>query len=857
MKKILKNNTEIILFLVLIIGATIATIINIHNMVGLNYTFNTIFFLLILYLYGKTEAYTLLILINLVALFFFDSSFICMLYVFEIFFIGYMKSKKQNWNLVLIDIMFWAIITITLCLLTRIFNNSYENGLSLYYIFNIAINGIINVLIVELILTYIPFERINKKNIYYKTYINMNTLLFHISIGCILFILVLNVTMNSVYRVKDIHINAKKSLISTSHKVEDKLESFTDDDIRKLKLSGTLQIGQIKKTLTNISNLEGVRLSILNIDSEVIVSNKENVVALEKYNWKQGKEVHEVEDGIWEIVPVIKSNSAYTLRWYNSHYVYEHIIEDLGLVIVAEYPVINEVGAIVMDFNNQISFMLIMGVSVFLLALIINKLFLKTMTTLADITTDIPFKLNVSEDISWPKSRMAESKLLIDNFKVMTKKLEESHKSLEKLAYYDLLTGLLNRTSFKNHLESVYKNIENQKLAVIFIDINGFKQINDTLGHNQGDNLLKLIASRLGKLEEEGQKIFRLGGDEFVVVAIKNSIDEINETSKNILEAFKEEFILAESKYKIGASIGVSIYPDNTNDIESLTKNADIAMYKSKRSGGDKPYFYTDEIEEKFIERIELEEQLKVAIENEEFYLVYQPKINLQDNKISGAEVLIRWNKEGERVTPQQFISVAEEARLITKIDEWVIKNAFKNMATWKKQFGVNIPLAINISAKNLENDRICEVIDRALMENEIDAECIKLEITESVLIKNIDVARTIIQKLKARGLKISIDDFGYGYSSLNQLINLQVDEVKIDRSFIVELDKNKTKESVVKLIIELVHTLNMNAVAEGVETKEELECIKYLGCDEVQGYVYSKPLNDDKFIDYIINNSK
>lgn len=485
------------------------------------------------------------------------------------------------------------------------------------------------------------------------------------------------------------------------------------------------------------------------------------------------------------------------------------------------------------------------------------------------------------ESINWPKTFIKELKIVIDNFKDMSinlkgmfqevhtinQKLEiqardliKSEEELYQFAYYDPLTKLPNRLHFQKFLAEFIKKSDRNKdmFAILFLDLNRFKQVNDTLGHEAGDKLLQIISNRIKSLEHDDMKVFRLGGDEFVAIinGITN-VNDISDTTNQILQIIKAPIELKDNTLYIGASIGISIFPDDGEDIGTLVKNADMAMYSSKEEGGQQARFFKKRMEESFTEKMLLDHGLHEALQDNQFELYYQPKINSSTGKISGMEALIRWNhpKFGT-ISPATFIPLAEDLGLIVDIDRWCINQACKQLKFWQDKGYAKVPVAVNLSAKNFHQTDLIKTLTDILEKTGLEPQYLNLEITESIFIREIDHVIEKIKQIHRLGISISIDDFGIGYSSLNHLLNLPIQEIKLDQFFVRDINQNKRKEAIVKTIVLMAHELNLNVVAEGVETIEELDTLRQFQCNEFQGYFFSKPLTADKLIHYIKQHS-
>ncbi|AEV68018.1 EAL domain-containing protein [Acetivibrio clariflavus] len=425
--------------------------------------------------------------------------------------------------------------------------------------------------------------------------------------------------------------------------------------------------------------------------------------------------------------------------------------------------------------------------------------------------------------------------------------LKKNEKKIYDMKYFDRITGLPNKMLFFDKLKTALAAAESSdtKLAVIVIDLDNFKTINDTLGHDFGDKVLLQVAEKIKGLLRESDTVARLGGDEFVILqpGIKD-ITDVTKVAERILENFRNPWFLEGREYYITASLGISLYPTDGQDEKVLVRNADIAMSKVKETGKNNYELFMESMKRKIIDKLDLESDLRHAIEKEEFVLFYQPQIALATGEIIGVEALIRWEREGVGlVQPMEFIPAAEESSLIIPLGEWVLKTACKQNVKWIKSGIKPVLMAVNLSSKQFQQRNLVEMIERILDETGMDPTLLELEITESTAMQDIDFTIKVLKKLKEKGIRISLDDFGTGYSSLNYLKMLPIDSLKIDKSFVHDLTNSPSEETIAKSVISLAHKLNLLVVAEGVETKAQLELLKNHMCDKVQGYLLSKPV--------------
>jgi diguanylate cyclase (GGDEF)-like protein len=427
--------------------------------------------------------------------------------------------------------------------------------------------------------------------------------------------------------------------------------------------------------------------------------------------------------------------------------------------------------------------------------------------------------------------------------------VEQRTAQLNYLASHDSLTDLPNRILFEDRLfRALVSAQENQRTATLFISLNRFKEARNTLGHSLGDELLQEVAKRLKNCSRKDAIIARLEGDEFALLLAKIGIENVVEITNNIFEALKLPFVVEEHEIFITASIGISLSPDDGKDTKTLLKNAGAALFRAKEQGGNSCQFYTADMHSKGLKRLALENSLRRAIERSEFEVYYQPKIDTDTRKIVGMEALVRWHHpELGLVSPMEFIPLAEDTGLIVPISEWVLRAACVQSNSWQNE-GFALHLAVNLSARHFQQQNLAETIIGIVKETGFDPYRLNLEITESSIMKNAESAVKTLGELKKAGIKISIDDFGTGYSSLGYLKRLPIDVLKIDRSFIRDVTTDPDDTALVMAIIMLAHNLRLKVVAEGVETEEQLDFLHRLGCDEWQGFLYSKPVSAETF---------
>jgi len=427
--------------------------------------------------------------------------------------------------------------------------------------------------------------------------------------------------------------------------------------------------------------------------------------------------------------------------------------------------------------------------------------------------------------------------------------LERQNKDeiIHQQAFHDALTDLPNRVLFTERLDQALTEARRNQdhLAVMFMDLDKFKTINDTLGHSIGDELLKEVATRLQNCLRGGDTVARWGGDEFtLLLASIRTIEDATGTAQRILDAFKEVVKIDRHEIYVNASIGIACFPDDGQEAEILLQNADVALYQCKEQGRGIFRVYNVGMNSKATELFALQNNLRHALKRNEFLLYYQPQINLQTGKITGLEALIRWqHPEQGLVSPATFIPLAEESDLIIHIGRWVLEVACQQVVEWQQIIGVPLTISVNLSARQFYDPTLVETVSQILRQTKLDPRHLELEITETITIKNISLAQSVLRELQAMGIQIAMDDFGTGFSSLNYLTQLPLDTLKIDQSFIKRLTADARELEVINAVLALGRGLNLSVVAEGVDTPEQLDLLRSLNCETVQGYLISRPL--------------
>lgn len=439
--------------------------------------------------------------------------------------------------------------------------------------------------------------------------------------------------------------------------------------------------------------------------------------------------------------------------------------------------------------------------------------------------------------------------------KDITKQVEYE-KQIYKLAYYDFLTNLPNRKYFQQEVESFIESssLNNEKFAVLFLDLDNFKWVNDSLGHNFGDKVLVEVAKRINNIISKNSLFARLGGDEFILLTPYTELETVSQLAVNIIDTVREQIVIDSMELNVGWSIGISLFPDHGIKYDTLLKNSDMAMYEAKEKGRNNFQYFNEMLNVLAKRRLMFDTRLRNAVEKKMFTLVYQPKSNFDRKDILGFEALIRWNDSKLGViNPDEFIPIAEQSGYMYKIGLWVLETAFNDLNIIQKRYNTTqFHMAINISGKQLEDTRFLNDLKVLIDKTKVPISSLEFEITETALINNIENVIPILNELKNIGITLSIDDFGTGYSSLSYLKKMPIDILKIDKEFITELNDNCDDNVIVEAIIALAKSLKLSTIAEGVETIEQSNILKNMECNLLQGYLYSRPLTLDLLFSFI-----
>ena len=645
---------------------------------------------------------------------------------------------------------------------------------------------------------------------------------------------------------KDSIIQINPSKISPE-KQPDGLFSYDKavDIFKKVYKEGVIRFEWLHTKIDGSDLFVEVTLTKFNIDDHELlhvhwkdISDKKEIEYQLEYSRRRFAEVSKISsDWIWEV----DQNGIYT-------YVGSRVKDFLG------YESNELIGKAAFEFIKKEE------------ALIVKKTFLEY------ISQKLPFKdlknTNISKNGNEVTLQTSGAPIFdkygeFIGYRGMDKDITEKvqyEKLIQQLAYYDFLTKLPNQKLFQEEVESYIKSshFHNKKFAILFLDLDNFKWVNDSLGHQFGDKVLVEVGNRINRIISQDSIFARLGGDEFVLLTPYSDLLAVSQLAVEIIETVKDSIFIDNMELNVSWSIGISLFPDNAIEYDTLLKSSDIAMYEAKESGRNNFKYFNEKMNTVAKRRLEFDRRLRYAVEKKEFTLMYQPKGNFETKEILGFEALIRWNdsKLGV-VTPEEFIPIAEQSGYIYNIGLWVLEKAFNDLNIIHKKFNTTqYNMAINISGKQLEDKRFLDDINMLIDKTEVNINSLEFEITETALMNNIESVIPILNELKNMGIKLSIDDFGTGYSSLAYLKKMPVDILKIDKAFITDLDKNEDDKAIVEATIALAKSLKLNIIAEGVEKIEQSDILQKLKCNVYQGYLFSKPLDIDSLFTFI-NESK
>ncbi len=615
------------------------------------------------------------------------------------------------------------------------------------------------------------------------------------------------------------------------------------------------------KTIVEGTNVNNMKITMIDRNNRVLATNDEENQQYYEELVLKGNELYANDPLSVQKEEHVSSLQEWTDMYYST---LTTISPDIPWKVHISIPISDFENPLYKASINLLLTVFLFAVIALLISYLVAKWIQSTLVKVNTLTNNLPEKIANNEEIAWPRVIIKEVSSIIDNFKLTELKLRkmfdeivDSQNELHYLAHFDQLTTLYNRNYMMERFNDLLLQDTQSRMAILFIDLDRFKIVNDTLGHHAGDQVLTEVARRLKEVCDSSSIISRQGGDEFIILlpSIENEW-EIEFQANAMIKVLSKPYNLYGNEYHLTASIGISLYPNHGNDIDTLIKYADLAMYSVKDNGKANYMFYTSTLQSNVVSKVTLENELRHAIERNELELYYQPQVNLQNQRITGVEALVRWKHPLHGfVSPAEFIPVAEETGQIIEIGNWILKKACKDARSWQKMGYKPISMSVNISMRQFLHDNLLLSVQEALKESKLNPKYLKLEITESVAMSKPDQVLQKLEQLKKLNIELALDDFGTGYSSLNYLKSLPVDILKIDRSFIKDIDQNDEDITIVKALIEMAHSFGMTVVAEGVEKECQKDMLTDIHCDLLQGYVFSKPLQARELLKFIIEN--
>lgn len=859
-------------FTVLTILAVAGEWSHFHFAYGMTFTLTSLFVLLSLRLFGITGGLLTAAITFIAGIALSNHPFVLAISFFEVLVTG-LLLRRHSGKLFRSNLIFWVIVGIPLTywLCVQFLPDSIADVRLLVSIF--TLNAVFNAFFAEIIYQYVPVSRWSGVSNMKRQPSSISQLLNHLALGIVICSFLLNMMVNSIGSFKEVTLYVQELSVIQTNLIKKEMTATDSSMTEPVDERQLLKLQYVIDRYSFVSNT----FSFVDHQNKVLASNNLELVG-ESYNPFDSTPYKHVSGSLYFSHPKDDIASPLLYTWHEEQFLFIEEMPDGTGSFILTFPLKNYYPYLFSKYSINFTFLIGFALAALFISMLINRTFTKGLQRLMVSTRNLTVKLKQNNDLQLPASSIVEIHSLMKNFKHMsssllhmfhesqkinerlqaqTQLLQQSEERLHQLAFYDSLTGLPNRLQFnRQFLELITMSDaagKSMKIAVLLMDINRFKQINDTLGHTQGDQLLRMSAMRLQVLNNKMRTVFRLGGDEFGILLCYTDEAELEASAEAIRDSFAAPFLIDKMPLYMTVSIGISMYPQDGGDMNTIIRNADIAMYSAKDEGDGYFRYYKPNLLPLIAERMQLENGLYKALKENQFFLCYQPKINASTGELSGIEALIRWkHPELGLIPPDKFIPLAEESGFILEIDRWVFREACRQNKAWQDAGLQRISVSVNISARHFYQGDLIEMIAEELQNTGLDAQFISLEITEGVFMRNIDQVIEKIQYLRKLGIQISIDDFGTGFSSLNQLQRLPISDVKLDRSFIRGITHDDKKSSIVRAIIELAHSMNMKVVAEGVETGEESQFCKDLKCDELQGFLFSRPLPAEQFEDLL-----
>jgi diguanylate cyclase len=754
----------------------------------------------------------------------------------EALFIMALRVRYPKLGFIGSGVIYWAVIGIPTYVWLSGYTRSFNQEM-MFYSYIVAACGLCNVLFTELLVYYTPARFCRMIGIPASPTVRISRALIHLItaavIGSSILFLISGGNSYKHTIIKDINSSADQAALA----LVDGMKSMSPKEQRGIRLNGYMELAMVKRMINSVLASEPYEAVLVGQDGRTLLhmigGTNDDSEWLKLSNWQR----FFAERRMWspDTAELITTGS----NWKNMSFIYPVRMGPFELYV--RMPLDTYRKQVYSVYNAQMMSCLYVAAVIGLFALMLHRFFITGVRRLAVVSHGIPDKVKAGIAPSWPQSRLEEINSLVDNFRIVTEKLGYMFLESREQAYFDMLTGLPNRRNFNEHLKKVIEEMgRGDEIHVVFIDLDRFKHINDTLGHAVGDLLLQQVSFELLRTIDDRAFIARLGGDEFVIVSNQQR-NEVRMMADELISKLKRPFIIHDEELFVTASMGISSSAISGDDMETIVKNADFAMYDAKSAGGNGYRFY-EKPDNDPTQQMRLEFELHKALDRNQLQLHYMPIYNKEQEKLVSIEALLRWkHPDLGFVSPAQFIPIAESCGLLKPIGEWVAHEACRQIKQWLDQGVRPAPVAINLSPTQIQMHGIVGYLEQLLEETGTPPELLEVEITEEVFAKYPERVIGELHRLKRQGVKVWIDDFGTGYSSLGLLNRMPVDGFKIDRTFVKGLHEDSDKRSIIETMMLLSRSRNWHVVAEGVETSGESEALGEAGCWLHQGFYYGR----------------
>ncbi|GFN31521.1 putative bifunctional diguanylate cyclase/phosphodiesterase [Paenibacillus xylaniclasticus] len=837
--RVFKSLWACILFIFIGLTAYLSYLFPIHLSFGITFSIGAALLLLAASWFGWRAGALLLIVVHGLLLIFVQPLAELWPHTLEVFLILALASRWPNIGLIGGGVLYWLLVGIPLYCATNAEGGLFSQE-SLFFVYMMASGGLCNVLVAEMITSYLSPGIFKQGRVLSNRPLRLSRALIHVTLSAMIGLSVVFIISGGQSFQHTIvrEINNKADIASLS--VQSAVNLMSPDDQRGIRLNGYLEQVTFKQLLNNVLAADSYEAVLVLKGGEPLlhtsVGTRPMPQWLEVSNWQE----YFSERKMWS--PTIGNGMERNgTQWKQMSFIFPIHLKSFDLYVRLPLDTYrNEVYSV---YNAQMRSCLYVTAIVAMFALLIYRFFGSGIRRLAVVSEGIPDKVKAGIAPEWPHSKLEEINSLVDNFRVVTEKLSSMLMESREQAYFDPLTGLPNRRHFNEQLQNTLNNAQqDQDVHVVFIDLDRFKHINDTLGHAVGDILLQQVAYRLTRMVDGRAFIARLGGDEFVLISVCGRA-VIRDISEELLSSMELPFQIGDEELYVTLSMGISSSTISGEEAETIVKNADFAMYEAKGAGGSDYRFYSPPATDPS-KQMRLEFELRKAVERQQLQLYYMPIYDKDEEKLVSIEALLRWfHPEFGFVSPASFIPIAESCGLLKPIGEWVAAEACRQLKEWLDQGYEPAPVALNLSPTQIQQYGIVSFIEKLLADTGTPPSLLEVEITEEVFAKQPERVITELHRLKRQGIKVWIDDFGTGYSSLGMLNRLPVDGFKIDRTFVKGLHEDSDKLSIIETMMLLSKSRNWLVVAEGVETINEAQELSAIGCRLQQGYYYGQAM--------------